>query len=122
MKKTIPYKLILKVAIIISFIFLWHICFLALCIIADIATYKAYLFSLLMNIGIPLAVFKLPKYMSFLALPVLIFSTYIFIALSDGAIGWFELWGLTTNFGAISFLVYNYKHAANKPHVNFRNL
>ena len=96
-----------KIIVISSFFFLWHVSFFTLFLLPGIESYKLYIFSLLMHVGIPLSVLKLPTYTLLLALPSLIFSTYIFIALSDGIIGWFELWGLLTNFCAVVFLVYN---------------
>ena len=74
-----------------------------------------------MNLGVPLSVLKLPKYTIFLALPSLIFSTTILIGLSDGIIGWFEGWGVLTNFCAVVFLVYNQRCGFNKKAVVTRH-
>jgi len=113
--------LLAKIILISSFFFLWHVSFFTLFLLAGIESYKLYIFSLLMNSGIPLSVLKLPRYTIFLALPSLIFSTYIFIGLSEGIIGWFELWGLLTNLCALVFLVYNQLYGFNKKAVVTRH-
>ena len=113
--------LLAKIILISSFFFLWHVSFFTLFMLAGIESYKLYIFSLLMNLGIPLSVLKLPRYTIFLALPSLIFSTYIFIGLSEGIIGWFELWGLLTNLCALLFLAYNQLYGFNKKAVVTRH-
>ena len=113
--------LLAKIILISSFFFLWHVSFFTLLLLTDIELYKLYIFSLLMNLGVPLSVLKLPRYTIFLALPSLIFSTYIFIGLSEGIIGWFELWGLLTNLCALVFLIYNQLYGFNKKAVVTRH-
>jgi hypothetical protein len=110
-----------KIVVLSSFFFLWQVSFFTLLLLTDIEFYKLYIFSLLMNLGVPLSVLKLPKYTIFLALPSLIFSTTILIGLSDGIIGWFEGWGVLTNFCAVVFLVYNQRCGFNKKAVVTRH-
>ena len=110
-----------KIVVLSSFFFLWQVSFFTLLLLTDIEFYKLYIFSLLMNLGVPLSVLKLPKYTIFLALPSLIVSTTILIGLSDGIIGWFEGWGLLTNFCAVVFLVYNQRYGFNKKAVVTRH-
>ena len=113
--------LLAKIIVISSFFFLWHVSFFTLFLLTGIESYTLYIFSLLMNSGIPLSVLKLPRYTIFLALPSLIFSTTIFIGLSEGIFGWFELWGLLTNLCALVFLAYNQLHGFNKKAVLARH-